>query len=211
MPHDQEPQAGSSPSPEPEPAKEPTPEPGEELFQALLERYNGGDVQAREELFLAVASELHELARREMRKQPPGHTLQATAVMNEAYVRLFGRRPAGYADKAHLLRAAARAMGHVLKDHARAKMRLKRCGAGVRVELDAGIGCQSVEQASSFLEFSEELERLGRAHPDMARAIEMRLYFGLTMDEIAQALGIPLRTLEREYAAAAALLAARLR
>lgn len=185
--------------------------PDDELFRALLERFNSGDIEAREELFRAVASELHALARCEMRHQPAGHTLQATAVLNEAYVRLFGRKPVTFKDKTHLLRAAARAMRHVLTDHARAKIRLKRSGGGERVELGTGIGCKSIEQATSFLEFSEEIERMGRAHPDMARAIEMRIFFDMNETEIAEALGIPLRTLQRDLAAAAALLASRLR
>lgn len=186
------------------------PKPSDPLIEALLERFNEGDVAAREELIRAVATELHSLARREMREQPAGHTLQATAVMNEAYLRLFGRQPVTFHDKAHLLRAAAVAMRCVLADHARAKLRLKRGQNAPRAELDDALASCADDQAASFLEFSDAIEQLARADSVMARAVEMRFLFGLTMNEIADALEMPKRTLEKRFAAAAALIASRL-
>ena len=187
-------------------------EPGEdELVHELLQRLNGGDVAAREELFRMVASELHSLARREMCKQPANHTLQATALMNEAYLKLFGREPTACRDKAHLLRAAAQAMRHVLHDHARLKFAQKRAKPGKQVELGSGLGETTDESTLSFLEFSEEIEKLARVSPDMARAMELRYILGFTMEETAEVLRIPLRTFERNFASAEALVATRLR
>ena len=180
-------------------------------MQELLARFNAGDFGAREELFRMVASELHSLARKEMRKQAARHTLQATALMNEAYLKLFGREPTACRDKAHLMRAAARAMRQVLHDHARQQATRKRAGPGHRVELGSGLGETTDESARSFLEFSEEIERLARASPDMARAMELRYILGFTMEEIAEVLHVPLRTFERNFASAEALVATRLR
>jgi len=189
----------------------PDPEAEDRLVRELLQRFNQGEVGAREELFRIVASELHSLARREMRKQSPGHTLQATALMNEAYLKLFGREPAACQDRSHLLRAAAQAMRQVLQDHARAKLTQKRATPGSRVELDSRVGEPPEESTASFLEFAEEIERLARVSPDMARAMELRYILGFTMEEIADVLHMPLRSFERAFTSAAALLAARLR
>jgi RNA polymerase sigma factor (TIGR02999 family) len=183
----------------------------DQLVEELLVRFNSGDFTAREDLFRLVASELHSLARREMRNQPDAHTLQATALMNEAYLKLFGREPTACRDKQHLLRAAGRAMHQVLQDHARAKLTRKRGDAGRRVELGSAHGGSSDEPVTSFLEFSEEVRRLARVSPDMARAMELRYLLGFKMEEIAGILQMKFRTFEREFAAASALLAARLR
>ncbi len=182
----------------------------DQLVQELLQRFNQGDLAAREELFRLVASELHALARREMRNQPVGHTLQATALVSEAYIKLFGREPTACHDLTHLMRAAACAMRQVLQDHARLKVTQKRAKPGARVELGSSLGGVTDESAASFLEFGEEVERLARVSPDMARAMELCYIFGFTKKEIAQVLHKPMRTFEREFAAASALMAARL-
>jgi RNA polymerase sigma factor (TIGR02999 family) len=189
----------------------PTPGSEDALVQELLQRLRAGESEAREELFRIVASELHALAARQMRRQSPEHTLQATALVNEAYLKLFGRAPTACRDKTHLLRAAACAMRQVLQDHARLKQAGKRARPGKRVEISSGVGEPEDSSAASFLEFGEEVERLSRASPDMARAMEMRYILGFTMEEIAGILHKPLRTLEREFASASALLAARMR
>jgi RNA polymerase sigma factor (TIGR02999 family) len=183
----------------------------DELVRELLERLSEGDLEAREELFRVVASELHSVASREMRKQPMGHTLQATALMNEAYLKLFGREPAACHDKAHLLRASAQAMRQILQDHARMKCTRKRAAPGSRVALGEGTCSVSEDATEAFLEFGEEVERLSRISPDMARAMELRFILGFTMEEIAGILDMPMRTFERDFASAAALLAARMR
>jgi RNA polymerase sigma factor (TIGR02999 family) len=175
----------------------------------MIERLNEGDVRAREELFRAFAAELHSLALVEMRKQSPAHTLQATALVNEVYLRLFGHGPSGFVGKAHFLRAAAQAMRCVLTDHARAKLSLKRGGAAKQVHMDPEVTA-CVDGVESFLDFSEEIEALAKADPAMARAVEMRIFLGTRMEEIAETLGLPLRSFERRFAAAVALLVSRL-
>jgi len=193
--------------PDPEP---PFPDPfdEEEVVREILKRLSDGDPAARNQLFEANLAQLKELARRLMSAQPAGHTLQATALVSEAYVKLFGREPKTFRDRAHFLRVAAVAMRHLLVDHARAKAARKRTKLDGLFEDDEGTA--SDEEARAFLEFNEELERLGAAHPEMAKAIQMKLFLGMSMKEIAEALGMPLRTFEREYASAVALLAARL-
>jgi RNA polymerase sigma factor (TIGR02999 family) len=183
----------------------------DELVRELLVRLGQGDREAREELFRLVAAELHALAKRQMRGQSPHHTLQATALVSEAYLKLFGREPTACRDKAHLMRAAARAMRQVLLDHARANTCRHRTPPGARVELDSSVG--QIEDAArhSFLEFSEEVERLARISPDMARAMELRYILGFQIEEVARLLHMPLRTFERQFDAAERLLAARLR
>ena len=121
---------------------------------------------------------------------------------------LFGREATSCHDKSHLLRAAAQAMRQVLHDHARAKLTLKRGGPGPRVELDSRVGAEP--STASFLEFMDEIERLSRVSPDMARAMELRYILGFSIEEIAEALCIPLRSFERAFRSAEALLAARL-
>lgn len=183
----------------------------DELVRELLVRIQQGHHEVRERLFRLVAGEMHAIAKRHMAGQRPEHTLQATALVNEAYIKLFGREPTACQDKAHLLRAAARAMRQVLQDHARLKSTQKRSGPGHRVELGTGTGEVDDLEATSFLEFSEEVERLSRVSPDMARAMELRYILGFSMAEIARVLRRPLRSFEREFASASALLAARLR
>lgn len=179
------------------------------LVQELTRRLSTGDRAAQEELFRLTHSQLHILARRQMRGQPKWHSLQATALVHEAYLKLFGREPIACQDMAHLMRAAARAMDQVLADHARAKQTQKRAAPGRRVEITQGIA-EVDDSPDNYLEFSDEVARLGRSDPDMAKALLMRYVLGLTSERIAAALGKPLRTFEREFAAASALVASRL-
>jgi RNA polymerase sigma factor (TIGR02999 family) len=185
-------------------------EPEDSLVQALIERLNQGDVQAREELFRAFAAELHDMAQAEMKRQPRAHTLQATALVSEVYLRLFGHTPAAFAGKRHFLRAAGQAMRHVLTDHARAKLRLKRGGAAQQEAFDPELADPTASQAQAFLEFSDAIEVLAEADPESARAMEMTHFLGATQEEVSEALGIPVRTLQRRLDAASALLASRL-
>lgn len=181
------------------------------LVEELTRRLREGDRAVQEELFRLTHSQLHILARRQMRGQPKWHSLQATALVNEAYLKLFGREPIACRDMAHLMRAAARAMDQVLADHARAKLAQKRAGPGRRVELTSALAEEAEEVGShAYLEFSDEVARLERTRPDMARALLMRYVLGLPLERIAGTLGQPQRTFERDFAAASALVASRL-
>ena len=168
----------------------------------LLERVRDGDRDAAEELFATVYDELHGMAHRKMREQAPGHTLQSTALVNEAYIRVFRRE---WEDGAHFRAVAARAMRSILVDHARRKRSAKRTPDGERIPLEALT--QSYEERSGdLLALDAALDRLGKMDPEMVRLVELRFFAGQTMADAAEALGVSLRTAEREWAAARAWL-----
>jgi RNA polymerase sigma factor (TIGR02999 family) len=150
------------------------------------------------------------MASREMRRERPGHTLQPTALVNEAYLRLLGGAGGAPAwnDRTHFLSAAARAMRNVLVDHARARNAQKR-GSGLRVTLDdelRGAGDPGLD----FLELNDALERLAAEEPRWARVVELRYFGGLELAEIAQALDVSTITVSRDWRFAKAWLAQRL-
>lgn len=162
-----------------------------------------------EELYL----KLRELAATFMRGQRDTHTLQTTALVNEAYVRLSAEDATRWKSKGHFMAVAARAMRHTLVDHARAKMAEKRKAPGMRIHLDGLV--TSIEQRSAdILDLDEQLSALEKMGEDNARAVhvvELRFLCGLTMPEIAEALGVGVRTVERDWRFARHWLAKRLK
>lgn len=160
----------------------------------------------------ALVAELHLLAERLMRGQPNG-TLQPTALVNEAYLKLYGSDAFANGDRACVLATAGVTMRHILVDHARAKSRLKREAPGERVPLDGveGVIVQFEERAVNILALEEVLEQLAVFDPEMARSVDLSFYGGLSQEETAQHLGMPLRTFERRWQAARAWLRAKLR
>lgn len=142
--------------------------------------------------------ELHRRAIGYMRGQRGDHTLQPTALVNEAYMRLAsaGNRAAG--DRKHFLATASQAMRHVLVDHARQRTRLKKNPPGERMPLDQ-ITVSFEENAVDLLVLNDALDRLAERDPDMARAVELRFFGGLSMEETAEFLGIPKRTFDRRW------------
>ena len=157
-----------------------------------------------EEFLPLVYSELHGLAGRFLQRQGPAHTLQATALVHEAYLRLSGRGPA-FEDRLHFFRVAARAMRGVLVNHARDRARLKRGGDRARVTL--GLGESAVEgQLTDLLDLDAALDELTRKDEELARIVELRFFSGLTVDETAEVLGISTPTAERRWRVARAFL-----
>lgn len=181
----------------------------------LLQRLDAGDAGAEERLYGFVYGELRELADGYMRRERPGHTLQATALVHEAYLRVVRRDAPGdgagdgagaWTGREHFLRVAARAMRAVLVDHARRRAAQKRAGengGGRRLELD--------EMATLFgrpsldvLAIHETLERLAGVDADLARVVELRFFGGLTIAETASALGVSTPTVQRGWRTARA-------
>ena len=162
----------------------------------ILAAIEQGNPQAAAELLPLVYDELRKLATAQMAEERPGHTLQATALVHEAYVRLVGPADSPkWNGRGHFFAAAAEAMRRILVDHARAKHADKRGGRWNRVELaDWHNVAQPPEQV---LALSEALDRLAAAEPDKAQLVTMRFFGGLTLGEAADALGISLRTAER--------------
>jgi RNA polymerase sigma factor (TIGR02999 family) len=175
---------------------------------AITEEHDPDDRERLE----ALIAELHLLAERLMRGQPNG-TLQPTALVNEAYLKLYGNDAFANGERAIVLATAGKTMRHILVDRARAKRRLKREAPGERVPLDGvdGVVVQFEQRAVDILALEEVLEQLGTFDAEMARTVDLTFYGGLSQEEAAQLLGIPLRTFERRWEAARAWLRAKLR
>ncbi len=169
----------------------------------LLDQVGGGDRDAAEQLLPLVYDELRRLAGRLMGQERSSHTLQPTALLNEAYLRLIGPG-SRYDDRGHFLRVAVRAMRHVLVDHARARSAQKRHG-GQRVELDAELRAAR-DDAGSLLAVDEILQRLQDLDPQLAELVELRFFGGLDNQTTAEALGTSLRSVERGWRTARAFL-----
>jgi len=152
----------------------------------------------------AVYSELRRQAARALRREAAGHTLQATALVHEAYLRLVDQRRADWRDRTQFFAVSAELMRRILVDHARARRTAKRGGAAARVTLSdadaAGVGVD--EPAAEILALDEALGRLGAMDPDAARLVELRYFGGLTIEETAEVLGVSTATVKREWATA---------
>jgi RNA polymerase sigma factor (TIGR02999 family) len=174
----------------------------------LLRRMRAGEARAADELLPIVYAELHRLARRAMASRPPGHTLQTTALLNEAWLRLAQSQGASWEDREHFLAVAARAMRSVLVDHARRRGALRRSGPGERVDLDRVVTLLE-ESATDLVALDAALEELAAMNAELARIVELRFFGGLKHPAIATVLDVPLRRVERGWAAARAWLHAR--
>lgn len=173
----------------------------------LLDAANRGDRQAAVELLPLVYDELRKLAAAKMAQERPGHTLEATALVHEAYLRLTGSR--SYESQSHFLRAAAESMRRILIDHARAGKAEKRNG-GQRVELDSNCPEMAVD-GGDFEALDEALSRLAIDYPQQAELVQLRYFGGLTLEQCAEALGVSARTADTWWAYARAWLAIELR
>ncbi len=168
----------------------------------LVERARKGDGGAADDLFLRVYDELHVMAERQMRAQEHGHSLQATALVNEVYLRVFRQE---WVDREHFLAVAARAMRSVLVDHARAKRRDKRIPGEKRVPLEEMAEAFQA-RAGDLVALDTALEKLCAFDPQMVRLVELRFFAGLPMEEAAKVLGISPRSAFREWQTARAWL-----
>jgi RNA polymerase sigma factor (TIGR02999 family) len=161
------------------------------------------------ELLPLLYDELHRLAERAMADEPVGHTLQPTALVHEAWLRLVGA-DAGWQSRAHFFGAAARAMRRVLVDHARGKARLKRGAGAARVELDQAL-LAGGEPDLDLVALDEALDRLEAHDARKSRVVHLRSFAGLTLEEIARALDVSLATVKADWAYARAWLLRELR
>jgi RNA polymerase sigma factor (TIGR02999 family) len=185
-------------------------EPNAEEVTALLAAWRSGEREALDRLMGIVYGELRRLAAWHLAGRPGSVTLQPTALVHEAYLRLFGARPVELVSRAHLLGAAAQAMRHVLVDHARSRLAGKRGGGLTRVTLADGDGA-SAAPVAEILDVDRALERLNAHDANKARVVELRYFGGLTLEEIAAALELSLATVKRHWSFARAWLAVELR
>ena len=177
----------------------------------LLERAGGGDAGAAAQLLPLVYAQLRDLAARHMRHERPDQTLQATALVHEAYLRLAGggRRQQQWDGRWHFFAAAAEAMRRILVENARARGRLKRGGALRRVSLEGaepGAALTVDDPPDELLQLDEALDELARRHPDKAKLVTLRYFAGLTIEQAAQAMGVSVPTVNRHWAFARAWL-----
>ena len=174
-------------------------------FAAMLKQFSEGDPKASEQLLSLLYSELRALAGRMMASQPKGQTLQATALVSEAYLRLAKSRGRTWEGRAHLMSVAGQAMRCVLIDHARQRTRRKPTASDIPSALDR-ILVTYQDKVIDLLALDDALKRLAEFAPEMARAVELRFFAGLSMDEVADILEMPKRTLERRWEATRAWL-----
>ncbi len=165
----------------------------------LLDRAGRGDGAATDELLPLVYDELRELAQRFLSKERSGHTLQATALVHEAYMRLIGPTDVSWQNRAHFFGAAAKAIRRILTDHARSRGRLKRGGGGARVPLEEGQLVISGDGALDMLALDSALAKLADLDPQKARVVELRYFAGLSVQEVALALGVSESTIARDW------------
>ena len=151
---------------------------------ALLYRVRQGDAAARNDLLPLVYDELHRLAKSAFKAEDPGHTLQPTALLNEAFLRLFSGHAPEFANRSHFLGIAARVMRQILVDHARTRRALKR-GSGVRVQLQDNSA--ATQPLDNLVELDDALQKLGDEDGRLMILIEMRFFGGMTADEISEA------------------------
>jgi RNA polymerase sigma factor (TIGR02999 family) len=171
----------------------------------LLVAWNKGDVKALEQLTPLVHAELHRLAKRHMAGERPGHILQTTALVNEAYLRLIDWQNVEWRDRAHFFGLAAQIMRRILVDFARARRREKRGGEALLVSLSeaAAVGC---ERSADLVALDDALQALEKLDARQARVVELRFFAGLSHEETAEALNVSVGTVRRDWSFAQAWL-----
>lgn len=164
----------------------------------MLSRLGDGEAAAADELFPLVYTELRALAAAFMRGRVAGHTLQPTALVHEAYVKLVGDAASRPKDRGHFFALAARVMRQVLVDHARAKGRDKRGGGQERIALEGGV-LAAQAPTLDLVELDDALQRLGAIDAQYAQVVELRFFGGLSEDETSEALGVSRATAARAW------------
>jgi len=165
----------------------------------LLRAWSDGDDRALERLVPLVEAELRRLARGYMRRERREHTLQVTALVNEAFLRLTGARQLRWQDRAHFLGITARLMRRVLVDHARARGYEKRGGGLQKMTLDELVAAVAPDPALNLLDLDRALETLATVDPRKSQVIELRFFGGLSVDETAEVLQVSADTVKRDW------------
>lgn len=171
----------------------------------LLAHWSHGDDAALGELTPLVYEELRRLAHHHMGREHPDHTLQTTALVNEAYLRLAGQTSPNFTNRSHFFAVAAQAMRQILVNYAKASQSQKRGGGAIKVELDEA-AIVSPEQSKAIVDLHEAIERLGALDSRKARVVELKYFGGLNHDEIAEVMKISTVTVRRDWVFAKAWL-----
>lgn len=181
----------------------------QEITQLLID-WSNGDASALDDLMPLVEGELRRIAAHCMRRESPGHTLQTTALVNEAYLKLVDQTKAQWQNRAHFFAIAARLMRRILLDHARTQRRAKRGGGAVHVELD-GVAALSPEKSEELFALDEALSKLAAFDPLKSKIVEMRYFGGLSVEETAEVLQLAPITIMRHWGLAKSWLRRELR
>jgi len=171
----------------------------------LLIGWSKGDKEALDKLLPLVYNELHRQAAAYLRRERAGHTLQTTALIHEAYVRLVDQKNVHWQNRAHFFGIAAQLMRRILVDHARTKKRVKRGGSDIRVSLSE-VTIKAAARDLDIVALDEALERLALIDEQQSRIVELRFFSGLTVEETAEVLGISPATVKRDWSMAKAWL-----
>lgn len=169
----------------------------DEITQLLVD-WGQGDHGALEKLTPVVYKQLRRLAHRYMEGQRPDHTLQTTALVNEAYLRLADQRKPNFTNRSHFFAVAAKAMRHILVDQAKAAQRQKRGGGAAKIELDEA-ALVSPEEPQAILDLNDALERLATLDSRKAQVVELKYFGGLQQEEIAEVLKVSAVTVRRDW------------
>jgi RNA polymerase sigma factor (TIGR02999 family) len=172
----------------------------------LLNRFREGDAHAEAQLIPLVYDELRRLASRYLNRERGDHTLQPTALVHEAFIRMVNEDQPPWQNRAHFFGVAARLMRQILVDHARRRQSLKRGGSRERTDLDEEFTVYSPEKSAELLALDEALDRLAQQDERQSRVVEMKYFVGLDIDDIAKVLDISPRTVKRDWTMAKAWL-----
>jgi len=164
----------------------------------LLMRWSEGDEAALHQLIPLVHREMHQIARRYMAHERPGHTLQATALVNETFVRLVDAKTTAFHDRAHFLAVCARVMRRILVDHARARLAEKRGGLAARVDFDEALAV-SDERPHDIVILDDAMQALARLDERKSTVVELRFFGGLSVDETATIVKVSPDTVMRDW------------
>ena len=173
----------------------------------MLRAWAQGSPGADEELLRAVYQELRRQAQRAMRREASEHTLQATALVHEAYLRLADQRPSAWRNRSQFFGIAAQMMRRILVDHARARLADKRGGGATAITLDESSASSGDADPIDVLALHDALDRLAALDPQQAKVVELRYFGGMSIEETAEALELSPATIKREWAVARAWLA----
>jgi RNA polymerase sigma factor (TIGR02999 family) len=171
----------------------------------LLVAWSNGDRAALDSLVPLIYAELHRLARRYMRQEGPGHTLETTALVNEAYLRLVNQKQVNWQNRTHFFAVSAQSMRNILVDMARGRKRQRRGGDAEHLSLDESL-VFSEERASELIALDDALTALAKVDERKGRIVEMRYFGGLSVEETAEVLQISVATVDREWRRARAWL-----
>lgn len=179
--------------------------PSQEEVTQLLNQWSEGDQAALDRLFPFVYDELRRLANAYLRRERPGHTLQSTALVHEAYLRLVGQREIRWQNRAHFFGIAAQVIRHILVDHARGRISAKRGGGAVNLSLDEGLAVPN-KQDLDVVALDDALQGLAKIDPQQSRIVELRFFGGLSIEETAEVVGVSTATVKRDWSVAKAWL-----